>query len=462
MHRALAIVLIWLALTSGRSLAGHFDALAVAAQDGDTTKVAALIEAGADPNDYRRTYSALMYAAGNGHASVVGLLLAHGARVDHRDHNGDRALLWAAARGHAEVVRLLLGAGAAVDSADDPYRIKPLMKASENGHLEVVRLLLAAGADPRRHDHVDDTALHGAALSGNAELVALLLRAGARPNVRSRYIQETPLHLAATRGDAATVALLIRAGADVAARDYKGRTALWRAAALDHVPVVAALLAARADPDARDAAGVVPFVAAADKSGAAARLLVERTEDLDRAFVAAMWGGHGELALRLAARGADIDAVDEVQRSALAAVVRHPGTAMLEWLVAQHANLARHGAAALHGAGADGRLDLLRTLLDAGVPVDARTTAGTTSLMHAAGAGKVEAVRLLLARDADRDAHDADGRGVRDYMRKRTDMVAGLIQTRNMSRAYHATGHLKAELAVLAESHAAIEALLAR
>src|SRR5258708_6912015 len=86
--------------------ARHGDALAIAAQAGDAQRVRTLLDAGADPNDYGNTYSALMHAAGNGHVEAVRLLLARGARVDHRDHNGDRALLWAAQRGHVEVVRL--------------------------------------------------------------------------------------------------------------------------------------------------------------------------------------------------------------------------------------------------------------------------------------------------------------------------------------------------------------------
>ena len=76
--------------------ATHYDELAVAAQAGDAAKVRSLLDSGANPNDYDRTYSALMYAAGNGHVEATRTLLARGANVDHRDHNGDRALLWAA------------------------------------------------------------------------------------------------------------------------------------------------------------------------------------------------------------------------------------------------------------------------------------------------------------------------------------------------------------------------------
>src|SRR3979409_2607051 len=56
-----------------------------------------------------------------------------------------------------------------------------------------------------------------------------------------------------------------------------------------------------------------------------------------------------------------------------------------------------------------GRVALVRTLLDAGVPVDARDPAGATALLNAAGAGRVDVVQLLLERGADRDARDTQG-----------------------------------------------------
>ena len=337
------------------------------------------------------------------------------------------------------------------------------MKASRYGHVAAARVLLAAGADAKRRDHVDDTALHAAALSGSTELVAMLLRAGADPRAKSKHLYDTPLHHAAEHGKADIAVLLIRAGADIEARDYKGKTALWTAASLDHAAVVEILLAAGANPDARDQRGVTPFVVAAGKeSGAAARLLVERTRDIDRGFAAAVWGRHADLALRLAERGADIDAVDELDRSALAGVVLHPGTAMLDWFLARGVGLARHGAAALTGVAGAGRLDLVQTLLVAGMPVDIRDAAGATALLHAAGAGKIAVVRLLIERGADRDARDAQGRGVDGYMHVQSSAYTFLIKQREASRAYHPTHQLKDRLAALADSHVEIKALLAR
>ena len=455
-----AAVLLGAGVTPSR--ATRYDELAVAAQAGDATKLRSLLDSGANPNDYDGTYSALMYAAGNGHVEAVRILLARGANVDHRDHNGDRALLWAAQHGHADVVRLLLAGRAAVESNADPHLITPLMQACRYGHLAAARVLIAAGADSRRRDHVNDTALHAAAISGNAELVALLLRAGADPNAKGKYLDDTPLHHAADFDRVEAARLLVSAGAHLDVRDHKGRTPLWSAASLDHPAIVEILLAGGADPDARDTTGTTPFVAAAGRSGTAARLLVERTRDIDRGFAAAVWGGHADLALRLAGRGADVNAADDLGRPALAGAALHQGAELLDWFLGKGVDLPRHGVAALLYAAETGRVDLTRKLLDVGVPVDARDAAGATALHIAAGAGRVEMVQLLLERGADRGVRDAQGRGVEDYMSARTGIIDLSIKQRQASRALHPVKHLADRLENLQQNHATIKALLAR
>lgn len=449
-----AILKLWAALalalvaTPGLAWDG---ALRDAARMNDAAAVAAALAAGADPNGYDNAYSPLMFAAGNGQADTVKLLLAHGARTEHRDHNGDRALLWAAQRGHVEVVRILLDAGSPADS-DDPYDITPLMQASRYGHEEVAQLLLAHGADVNRRDHTGDTALHDAALARDAPLVELLLDAGADPRAVSRILEETPLHVAAQYDQPQIVRLL--SGADLEARDKEGRTALWRAAGLDHAETVGVLLEMGADPDAKAKDGVTPIVAAASGSGAAAGRLVEPTADLDAAFSALVWGGHADLARRLYERGAKVGG-----GSALAGAAVHPGPEMMLWLLARDPDLAAQGPAALHEAAARGRADLAVLLLDRGVAVDARAKGGSTALLRAAGAGHPAVVRLLLDRGADVSLHDAQGRDMAAYMAASEAAIEELIARREASRAWLPTEDLRAELDALRAAHAEIAAL---
>jgi len=79
----------------------------------------------------------LLWAAKNGHAAVVKLLLEEGADVESKDDVSRTPLSWA---GHDAVVRLLLEKGAGVESKDDVSRT-PLSWAAQNGHEAVVKLL---------------------------------------------------------------------------------------------------------------------------------------------------------------------------------------------------------------------------------------------------------------------------------------------------------------------------------
>ena len=222
------------------------------------------------------------------------------------------------------------------------------------------------------------------------------------------------------------------------------------------------LLVVGADHDARDDKDVSPFLAALASGEAVAWLLVELTGDIDRGFAAAIWSGHADLARRLAARGADFNALDQHGRPAVAGAAQHSGTDMLAWFIANGVDLGRHGGAALHHAAASGRPDLVGLLLDFNVPVNVRDDAGATALHRAAGTGQFEVVRLLLARGAERNPRDRDGRGVDAYMALAVDPIAALIKRRGMSRAYKPTAHLKMQLADLTAQQAAIRELLAR
>src|SRR5438445_752474 len=78
---------------------------------------------------------------------AIVVLLARGAGVQARDERrGQDALMWAAAEGHADVVEVLIGAGADVRGRLSSG-FTPLLFAVREGRTNVVRLLLRAGAD---------------------------------------------------------------------------------------------------------------------------------------------------------------------------------------------------------------------------------------------------------------------------------------------------------------------------
>jgi HEAT repeat protein len=141
---------------------GTTSALYQASVQGRAEIVKALLDNGADPN--RLSDGAedeglpLCAAAAWDHVEVIGLLLAAGADPRGQEGGGWSALLWAATNGHGDCAEVLLTAGADPDGVNDQSDT-PLTLAARRGALGVVRSLLDHEADPSISDGDGDTAL---------------------------------------------------------------------------------------------------------------------------------------------------------------------------------------------------------------------------------------------------------------------------------------------------------------
>src|ERR1044071_9136836 len=119
-------------------------------------------------------------------AVAVKALLKTGADVNAAQGDGMTALHWAASNGDAALVQMLLSAGANIRATTRLGAITPLHMASQNGHADVVAALIAAGADPNGATATGATALMLAARSGNTDTVTRLVETGADINAKEK------------------------------------------------------------------------------------------------------------------------------------------------------------------------------------------------------------------------------------------------------------------------------------
>ena len=374
--KSIAVVVVFVGLVAAPPVAVTGASAAVSAADvplvdavktGDTTRVRALIEDGAD--------------------------------VKTAEPDGSTPLHWAAHGGHVDIVRILLGAGA-VANTGNRYGVRPLSLAAVIGNAPIVEALLDAGANPHTTLPEGETALMTAARSGNPETVKLLLDAGADVNAPERWKGQTALMWAAAEGHARVIPTLVRYGADLSARSKQGFTALLFAAREGQTDVVQTLLEAGANLEEQ-----ISINSTLTAGG------VERRRSSDaglNAFLLAAGNAHFELAAYLLDHGANPDTAPR------------GWTALHQLSWVRKAGIAGSNDPAPTGSGNMASLEFARKLLSHGADVDARVTtrppAGITALnfiggtpfLLAARTADAEYMRLLASAGADPFLTNAD------------------------------------------------------
>jgi ankyrin repeat protein len=159
-----------------------------------------------------------------------------------------------------------------------------------------------------------------AAREGRADVIRNFLDAGMNPGAGDERGM-TALSSAAAGGHGHVVSLLLSRGAQSSVSSGDGMTPLRAAAESGDEEAVRALLAAGADARMRDAGGVTPLAAAAraGHSSAVALLAGEDPDSLDGALRLAATGGHTAVISVLIDRGADPLAAGEKGITALMA-----------------------------------------------------------------------------------------------------------------------------------------------
>ncbi len=239
--------------------------VADAARVGDLEATRKLVQLGLDINGRdAQDCTALLRAAGGGHAVLVEWLLSQGAATDVAARTGATPLSAAVSARQEAIVTRLIAAGARVDQTL-PGAITPLMIAAALGFEAIAQVLLVRGADAAFCDEQGNTALHAAVQFAWASkevepakrIIERLLDAGAPVNAQNHEGASALLLLLGARADAGTpapnralkslVLLLLARGADVEVQDRRGVSVLHAAAMHGMVDLTETLLKSGAD-----------------------------------------------------------------------------------------------------------------------------------------------------------------------------------------------------------------------
>ena len=173
-----------------------------AAYSGNVNRVESLFRSqpGIDKNGFdRRGFTALYFAASNGHLRVAKFLVEEAkVNLDLASCGGQSPLWVAAYHGRDDLALYLLEQGAKVDKVNDK-NCTPLLAAADSGRDSVAKALIAKGANMNYSNKWGQTPLFTAVQKNHPRVVEVLVASGADVNKSDRQ-GLSPLHVAVERG----------------------------------------------------------------------------------------------------------------------------------------------------------------------------------------------------------------------------------------------------------------------
>ena len=262
-----------------------------------------------------------------------------------------------------------------------------IIAATKAGDARAVRTLVQARTDVNAREPDGTTALHWAVRVGSGTIVDVLLSAGADVNAANRY-GLTPLAVATKAGQTAMIRKLLAAGADVGRSDAglpEGQTLLMHAAQVGDVSAVKLLLGAGVPIDARE------------------------TRTGTTALIWAATANRADAVRALAEAGAQMNVVSKV--TAYPHTQNGVGLNGLEEGVSYVGQtvLPRGGWSAAMFAAREGAADAVRALADAGANLDLVDPEGTSALIIAIINGEYGVAEVLLEKGANPNIGDIKG-----------------------------------------------------
>jgi ankyrin repeat protein len=345
----------------------------------------------------------LYFAATNGNAAIIDLLLRSGLSPNSTNPGGETALMTATRTGAMDAIKLLLDRGASVNAKESVRGQTPLMWAVTENHADVLKLLLARGAEINAQTNVeipDGTTGVPEAKSGDIGAHGPgIYRPRAVPSPSGGL---TALHFAARDGNLTIARILVDAGADIERRTGNGTRPLVTAIMNNHIELAMYLLEKGADANAADDFYKrTPLFAAVEM----------RNPDFTRDTAPPVADNRDPMDLikALLARGANPNA--QINTTPFRGFYQ---------VSAGWVNF--DGQTAFIRAALNGDITLMRLLLEHGADPNIKTFEGSTALMAAAGVNWVvaqtysrsndeylEAAKLCLEKGADVNAVNNQG-----------------------------------------------------
>lgn len=191
----------------------------------------------------------LIYSPGFKIPSLVEYLLAHGARVNSRNSDGDTALLKASWFNNSEIEEMLISKGASVNTANN-VGTTPLHMATMRNAKESVKTLIKLGADIEAREQTKLRPLHMAVIFYCADIAEILISHGANIEAEdSRGYR--PIHHAVMKCRKESAELLLAHGANIEAEDKNHNRPIHLAAENGEFEIVKLFIEHGAKIDAR-------------------------------------------------------------------------------------------------------------------------------------------------------------------------------------------------------------------
>ena len=366
-------------------------ALMIACKMGNADAMDVLLNAGsdhkiADVNGATWIHHAL---TGNCKKEILQTIIKHGADVNATNKNNKTALMIAFRTRNVDAVKVLLDAGANPNIADANGNTCLLNAVSLGCSKEVLQETFDHGSDLKAMNKDKETPLLIANRGGSLDFINILLNAGADPNIVSTE-GNAFLHIAVLDGFSSEILqAAIDHGADVNATNRNSETALMVASEKVHIEAFKILLNAGADPNIKDASGAACIHKAVDMCcfSEVLREMIDHGADVNAINT------EYQTALMLACQKANESAVHALLKSGGDPNIPDANGETCLRIAIQNQSSG----------------ELVQALIEYGADVDAVNRHNRTALLLACYKGNVSAIDALLYAKADTDISDADG-----------------------------------------------------